>query len=201
MGVAPEHGGRLSRRVLSDGRLMPELWAELSRQVGPEHLGPLLVQHAGSLCDDDYWRSLAEAWQDCDRQGLRLAEWRRLCDRGPAGSRVSHDAGGAVRAGRAPGPRDRVSRVRAHNRLSGLSWTLDHDLAHWFAHRSESWPGGVITAQSFGGASSPCSRRGTRVRSSRSQSTCTSAAIPGRIRWPRRAEERMRALGWASHRS
>ena len=36
------------------------------------------MEHADALSDEDCWQAVGEAWDDSDRQGIPMREWRRL---------------------------------------------------------------------------------------------------------------------------
>jgi hypothetical protein len=110
-------------------------WDELSRYANHHERGWLLLEHAHDLSGDDYWRAVADAWLDSDRQSLAPADWRGLwlADR-PGREQVmtveDRDALAALPE------RVTVYRgVNCRNYVAGISWTLDRNLAHWFALR------------------------------------------------------------------
>jgi hypothetical protein len=114
-------------------------WADLSREADHRSRGVLLSEHARDLSDLEYWTAVAEAWQDSDRQPLIDGDWRRLftADR-PRRERLMTAAERTELAAlpeRVPVHRGVNRGAVWANRSSGLSWTLDPDVAHWFAMR------------------------------------------------------------------
>lgn len=122
------------------------VWDVVSRRTDPDDRGRLLLDWADRLYDEDYWRAVADAWQDCDRQGLGVAQWGRLwlTDRPGRDSVMTPSERRRLRA--LPDRATVYRGVNVRNRWLGLSWTLNRDLAHWFARHpvSEDWPGVVI---------------------------------------------------------
>jgi hypothetical protein len=102
------------------------------------------LDHADDLAGPDYWAAVADAWQDCERQNLTHADWRALWSRPEHESRqcVMTDAERA----RLEALPERVTVYRGFNAYSGssgMSWTLDPEVATWFARRVG--PGAVIS--------------------------------------------------------
>lgn len=111
-------------------------WKELSRFANHWSRGSLLREHAGDLSTEDYWSAVAQAWSDSDRQDLTPADWRTvwLAD-AQLGREQAMTIEEREQLGALP---ERVSVYRGvnqRNHITGLSWTLDRDLAHWFAWR------------------------------------------------------------------
>ena len=108
-------------------------WSEISKYADHTSRGVLLLEHSLTLGDQDYWHAVRDAWQDSDRQPLSAAQWRTLWCADRPGRENVMDAGERDRLAALP---DRVEvhrGVNARNTVSGLSWTLDADTAHWFA--------------------------------------------------------------------
>lgn len=108
----------------------------------------VLLDIAPALTDRDYWRAVAEAWQDSDRNGASPRIWRDLFSaRRPERAALMT---AAERAQLAALP-DRVEVHRGVNRFNrrfnGLSWTLDREQAEWFARRGIIGPSHVITGR------------------------------------------------------
>ena len=128
-------------------------WGELSRFADHHERGELLLEWSSDLTDDDHWRAVADVWVDCDRQSITPAEWRDLWLADRPGR--EHTMTNEERAALAALP-ERVAVYRGVDgfttpngrRGHGLSWTLDRDLAHWFADRGG---GGRLTEDDSGG--------------------------------------------------
>jgi hypothetical protein len=114
-------------------RIRQMSWSEISKNADHASRGVLLVEHAHTLSDEDYWRAVSDAWQDSDRQRLSASEWRKLWTAVRPGRANVMDAEERDQLAHLP-ERVQVYRgVNAYNAVSGLSWTLDADTAHWFA--------------------------------------------------------------------
>jgi hypothetical protein len=126
-------------------------WEERFRFADHHERGSLMLEVPADLDDAAYWRAVASAWQDCERQSLTAAQWRALLTAQRAG-REQHLMTSEERQELAALP-ERVTVHRGVHAYSyatgGLSWTLDRTRAVWFAQRfpSPEWPGVVITGQ------------------------------------------------------
>jgi hypothetical protein len=115
-------------------------WAEISKWADHWERGQLLLRYADDLPLAEFWRAVADAWSDCERQFVTPEDWRRMWTSRPDDDlRWLNVMTDAERAEFEALPdRVRVWRgVNARNRVRGLSWTLDCRLAHWFAGRFE----------------------------------------------------------------
>lgn len=110
-----------------------------------------MLEVPAGLDDAAYWRAVASAWQDSERQSVTAAQWRALLTAQHAG-REQYLMTPEERQELAALP-ERVTvyrGVHAHSyAMGGLSWTLDRARAVWFAQRftTPEWPGGVITGR------------------------------------------------------
>lgn len=100
-----------------------------------EQRGVLLWEHRDALSDSDYWRAVADAWQDSDRQPLAASHWRELW----TAKRPERDCAmtDAERLELAALP-ERVTVYRGvgtWNCVSGIAWSLERPVAESFARR------------------------------------------------------------------
>jgi hypothetical protein len=123
-------------------------WDDISHYANHSERGWLLLEHADDLLLPEFWQGVADAWADCDRQSLTKTDWRYLWTDVWVGDedRWAHVMNDEERAQFEQLP-ERVAVYRGvwmtelkdgqywGNEISGMSWTLDRDLAHWFAGR------------------------------------------------------------------
>ena len=100
------------------------------------------------LDDGSYWRAVAEAWQDSDRQPLTPRDWRKLLTANRPGREMMMDERQYAELAALP---DRVPVFRGvndWNGVTGISWTMSRERAEWFARRfAFEHPGLVIAGR------------------------------------------------------
>lgn len=133
--------------VVTSTRL-PLSWDSLSANADHYERGELLLEYALDLPLAEYWRAVADTWQDCERQDLGrdwLSLWTAVQSDDAARWQYVMDDKERAEFEALP---DRVTLYRGISssscRPSGLSWTLDRDVAHWFAARFEHVDEGVV---------------------------------------------------------
>lgn len=141
--VGEEGRSRMSSR--SHGA--PASWDDLSRYADHHQRGELLLTHAEAMSDGDYWRAVADAWQDSERQSLSRADWRRLwlADRPGREQAMTADEHAALAA--LPRRVAVFRGVHLFNGVAGLSWTFDREKAAWFARRDLDGYGAVVSGR------------------------------------------------------
>jgi hypothetical protein len=124
-------------------------WERAMAFAGHAERGPLVLAHGDEMDDATYWRCVADAWQDSERQSLTPADWRSLFGADRPGR--EHLMRPEERRELAALPeRVEVYRgVNAYSHVAGISWTLDREQAEWFARRfpeRPDYPGFVWSA-------------------------------------------------------
>ncbi len=118
---------------------------------GKDHYGRgrAFARYACQLPVDEYWRGLGDTWQDCERQDIAHwywgFYWTRLHRNHEERWQYVMTDGERAQVNGLPARVTVYRGVNPFNKASGLSWTLDRDVAHWFANRfSVIGPGYVI---------------------------------------------------------
>lgn len=94
-----------------------------------------LKRIASKLTDKDYWRLVAEVWQNSENIHQNRTEWIRLWNaERPGKHQYAMDAKGRKALARQPDVLTIYRGIKGKGR-NGLSWTLDREKAIWFARR------------------------------------------------------------------
>ena len=121
-----------------------EYWEKRFLEMGHGERAFAVIEHAAEMDDRAYWRAVRVAWSDSDR--TRFALWREVFT-APRPRRADlMDDDERAELARLPERIEVYRGVTDWNRRAGISWTLDREMAAWFARRFAFSSAGVVVA-------------------------------------------------------